>query len=390
MKVRELVEKIFTILCVIFTILGMYSTKGLTWHAWSFLLLFPVFAAVLVRKGRINYERSMLFLCTYMIIYIIHAKIHNLNTMSIMQYIFYVILTAFFVPNLFLQKQGKQIYRAVCIFATVYIMIQTVVAECFGFYLSGALPIGGSAQSIYADMMNTGGFEILSNRPRSIFNEPSGYAIYVAVYMIILLWSDEKTEKRRYYEPIFLSVGLLVSRSSTGILLMILGWVFFFLREIPKKIVSKWWLIIGVIALSGMFFMLSTESFRIFIEHTFAKSGGTVGRVSGYAYAFDMTKYTLAELFFGHGVKYNGEIFLAGWPRIMYYFGIIGLMVFGLFLFIYWKRGNWQQKIIMFILALQTFFAAELYAVDFIWWWSLYFAYATSAEESHMEVIYET
>lgn len=375
-KMQNVLKNIFTCLCMASPVLIIYNTRGVNWLIWGLVIIFPFVLYVIWHRENIKIEKAMILLIVYLAAYICLAIVKNQNILSLMQNILLLVVIAIFVPNLLNKKLSIKIYTGICIFATVYVFMQLVIAEIFNYYLSGTLPIGNTAQTVYANGMNTGDIYILPVRPRSIFNEPAGYGIYVAVFLVILLWFYSRINMRFYLLTIFLSLGLLCARSSTGILLMFLGWLGFYIKYLFKRKVNAIWIIFTLIIIVGIGLVFTTDSFKVFLQHTFSSGqGGTNGRILGYGYAFTIDNYSWIELIFGHGVVYDygTSLFLAGWARIMYQFGIIGIFVYSILLLHYWNKGNKKQKAVIFILTLYNFFTASLYAVDILWWWGIYF-----------------
>lgn len=388
-EINGVYKAFFSIICILAPVLQQYSFFGVSWLIWGLLIMLPAGVLVLCDKKGIVVEREMVFLLGFLILYTCVAIMNRQNVLGILQNIFLVGMVAFFVPNLINYETVEKSYKFICIFATIYAMLQLYAARQFHFYLSGAFPIGNSPQTVFANEIKNGATNALIGlRPRSIFSEPSGYGIYVALFLILLL-CNKNLDKGKSVLAIFLSLGLICARSSTGILLMLLAWIVFCLRVIKSgktnKYVAILMIVIISIAIGGS--ILSLESFEVFFDHTFSEKGGTYGRLAGYLYALDINNYSVRELLFGHGVIKNfSTVFVAGWGRILYYFGICGILVYILLLCSYWMRGNTRQKLLIAVLALYNFFSATLYSVDIIWWWSVYFALGDSKSENIVQV----
>lgn len=369
------IKNIFTFICILAPILLIYNTKGIPWPLYMYGLLMPVLLVV-VHYKKIKIENELLYLFAYLCIYAAMAVIKQQDYLSIIQKMIYIAIMAI-MPNFLNQKIGLKIYRKICYISTVVALLQTIIAEKFHYYLSGALPIGNSEQTLYAYRMNHLGYiNVYSVRARSLFNEPSGYAVYVVLFLIIILWFYDEIDKKFIVSSLFLSVGILVARSSTGILLMAVGWFGFLLKNIGKRKVKIACFILLVLMMLGIILMLSSRSFQIFLEHTFSRgSNGTTGRVNGYTYVLNIENYSLVELIFGHGiVGVTTSEFVAIWGRILYQLGLFGVAVWAVLLISYWKRGNARQRtVILIVTVISAFAGSGIYSVDMIWWWSIYF-----------------
>lgn len=376
-KMQNVLKNVFTCICMAAPVLVIYNTGGLIWLIWGLVFTLPFSTFILWKKENIKIEKEMILLILYLAIYACIAIIKEQNILSLMQNILLLIVIAVFMPNLFNCRFGMNFYKVICIFSTIFVFLQLLVAKKFQYYISGSLPIGNSKQTLYAEEMNAGGILWQPVRPRGIFNEPSGHGIYVALLLVLLLWFQSKMTIKMYTVTILLSLGLLCARSSTGILLMSLAWLGFYVKNIFKGKVNTIWIIFTLVLVFGVGIVLTTESFQVFLQHTFSSgSGGTNGRIAGYRYVFDIENYSWIELIFGHGVVYDygTSLFLAGWARIMYQFGITGIGVYAMLLICYWNKGNKMQKAVILVLFLQCFFAMAMYSVDVIWWWGVYFS----------------
>lgn len=380
---KEVYKAFFSVLCILAPVLQQYSFFGISWLIWGLFIMLPAGVKVLCDEKGIVVEKEMVLLLGYLMLYACVAIVYGQNVLGILQIVFLVGMVAFFVPNL-INNGVEKSYKYICIIATVYAILQLYVAKQFDFYLSGAFPIGNSPQTAFANMANNGAAYVLRGlRPRSIFSEPSGYGIYVALFLFLLL-CNKNLDRGKTVLAIFLSIGLVCARSSTGILLMLLAWIGFYMRVVKhgktNKCVAVLTIVIICVAIGGA--ILSVESFEVFVQHTFSEKGGAYGRLVGYLYALDFNNYSVSELLFGHGViKDFSTVFVAGWGRILYYFGICGVVVYILLLVSYWMRGNTRQRIVIAVVAIYAFFSAALYSVDIIWWWSVYFALGDSKSE---------
>lgn len=101
--------------------------------------------------------------------------------------------------------------------------------------------------------VNIGG--IVVSRSNGIFVEPSTYSQYLAINILLYLFSDIETRKKNTKKIILNGFALICGFSGTGILLLFLGILFFFLSRGGGKVIAKvirkyrTWVFISVIAI---------------------------------------------------------------------------------------------------------------------------------------------
>jgi len=115
--------------------------------------------------------------------------------------------------------------------ATIFVMVQWVAWHVLGFFIPSVLdteflsPISNG----YADI---GALETYYRtfyfRPASFFAEPQYFSDYACLALILTLFGP--AIRRRYAFALFLSVGIVVSTSTTGLILGSLIWVWFLFR----------------------------------------------------------------------------------------------------------------------------------------------------------------
>jgi hypothetical protein len=182
-------------------------------------------------------------------------------------------------------------------------------------------------------------------RPRSIFAEPAHYAQYVLGY-IALLFSSNPQPKRFMTQALVLSFGIILSGSSTGILCLGALWILYMIRG--KN--SAKYIPIVLVALLVIFQLKLLSVFESRMED----GASTAGRFDGYFLMWKLVKDNLLSLFVGHGMRslaLETGIYLPGYPRLVWYFGLIGMALFLVVMLSYLKRHRYHSNalIILFL-----------------------------------------
>ena len=175
-------------------------------------------------------------------------------------------------------------------------------------------------------------------RPRSIFNEPAEYATYTSLFLAVELFLSKKEHKsiRNYWCEIIVTIGLVVSKSSTGIVCAFFLWCVYLMIRIKKnhskKELKKMMvlLVLGVICIVIFF---KSSAFEYFINKTYSMNNewgyGVLGRFENYDKVFSLKDLTVSQIIFGNAMI-NTIYYIPGIPRIFLYFGIIGVLIYSL------------------------------------------------------------
>ena len=108
---------------------------------------------------------------------------------------------------------------------------------------------------------------------------------------------------------------------------------------------------------------MQTDEFKIFYQRTFETKSATEGRIGNYDVVFG-SEIDSNALIFGRGIL-KIEDYIPSFPRIFYYYGIIGMTMFVIISirnFIMLKSIQWVTWLILFILMFPT----EMFFGNFI------------------------
>lgn len=374
----------FTIICILSPILRTYVFGEIELSAWCFLaigiiLLWQVFRTNL----KIHITWQMLPMLAVLIVHAFYILLTGGNILGMFHQLVYLIVCFLFFPNFFDAEFGFKLYEIVTILSSVFGIIQLFVAEIFGYYISGALPISNALANAYAEEMNGGLLAAgLPVRPRSFFGEPSDFGIFVGSYLIILLFTKKKLSQKDSVVALLITLGQICVRSSTGILLLGVAWGGYIIKTLIRNRYSKRTLLLLALIFAGGVCFLFTDTFQLFAQRTFdlSMAGGTMGRIGGYKLVFDISNYSVFQLFFGHGLI-KTTVFLPGWALVLWYFGIVGVMGYILMLRFFYKSAvTTEQRWISLIIAGSSVALATFFYMQESFYYALYFVYGRKGE----------
>lgn len=365
-------KKLFTIIIIIYPILNMYATPISSISISDlFLLLWVAVNIIVSLKNKVYGIKSLsvpfFILSIYMLVQLLilllikDDEYANWILLPTIRLIFYFSVIAFYMKENFIPEFGLRLFKYVALFASFFIIGQKIFLEVFNIYIPGTvsfLPVMSESIIDYNNSM----YEDGNNRLRSIFKEPSHFAIYVGLYFAISV-INMKNSWIKVNIPLL--IGLLISASTTAIAIILITLIMFFIKNL-KKLNSKkilYIIIFFILLIIGMSIYVKTESFNTFYNRTFVSKWAIEGRFSEYETVFKNIDSTL-ELFFGNGI-YRVDYYIPSVPRIFYYFGIIGtiyfiwITIFGLI-----KLKNESKTALIILIALS--FASELLFGQFV------------------------
>ena len=274
----------------------------------------------------------------------------------------YYITLAIFVKELFNLELGIKYYSIVSLFSSILYIIQFIALKLFNIFIPGTLPGFSTSADLYNAIMKAGAWTSSAYaRPRSLFGEPSHFAVYVSLCLAILLLQNQK---KNWKIIIPITIAMLISGSGMAITLCSIAYIMFFIKNAYK--ISKKKILYAICAIivicPFLFYYTKTESFNIFFNRTFIEKDSTEGRFGNFIDSFDFNKKTY-EVIFGEGMykieDVEGQNYITSIPRIYTYFGVVGMIIFiclSIKNFIKLKGINFVSWFILFTIA----FASEI------------------------------
>jgi hypothetical protein len=280
-----------------------------------------------------------------------------------------------FIKKYFNIQYAFKVLKFTSIFAGVYIIIQWFLIKSLDYYLPGTLPFFDTVVDEFNNtIMNSG--QII--RPRSIFSEPAAYGGYIAIFLIIDLFTDKKHHMKNYIWNIIVTIGLAITKSTTSYLLGFIIWGAWYLKKLSAKSFDKKmkYLISFVILFPIIYIVLrETGSLQFLIQRTIGNGIGEFGsslqnRIGNNNYNYYFNDMNTLAVLFGRGMT-EIEYFIPGNARLLYYFGVIGSLIW-LIMYnsIFWKT-NWVQRSLLILMLVESIFGDSLFGIN----WLIFFPY---------------
>lgn len=354
------IKKLYSSLLVISPILFIYGV-GIATVSLADLLLVILFPFLALRSTSqmqrlITHKQKVAVLGVYFLPFLLYCFVSvfiGMNDSSsflrTVRYCFYLINVMFFVnSNNFDYKYGLCIYKFVAITATIYLLIQLYLLIFRDVYLPGIIL---SAKLLNQNLYEKGLLLSLNmgKRCTSFFGEPAHYATYVLGYLSISLFRSSKNKAKNIILNVFLSIGILLSTSLTGIILMVIMWITWCIVSVRRKLRTVFLLITSFVVL--FYLLRNTYAVSYFIREMNSGAQAT-GRFSGYSYL--LKQKSILNIIFGRGmVSIPDRQYFAGYASIYYYFGLVGLILFcSALVMVYTRTSSRSSKGLLLCLAL--------------------------------------
>lgn len=356
-----MIKKIFTFLMVLYPIINIYLTPIPSISvADIILIIFVPFILIdmIFRKKKMKINIGMGIILIYMIIQILliglfcSNEYFNKLLLPTARLLLYYGTIAFISKNYFDMELGCKILKKAALLVTYFLFIQIVFFYVFHIFIQGTIPGLHVAEGI--DKYNHQMVNASTGRLRSVFLEPSYYAIYVILALGIELLTKDKIDKKTV---IVLTLGLLISASGTAVFMVgILYIVYIFknLKKFSNKSIRNL-IILFLICMILFPIYMQTESYKIFYERTFGGGDSVEGRFGNYGVVLE--DLNNINLFFGRGILKLQDDYIPTIPRIFFYYGLVGVIFFiivSIRNFIKLKGRSWIVWLILFILMFPT------------------------------------
>lgn len=368
---NDMLSKTYTFIVVSFPILSMYIViSSLTLGDLLLLSLFPILLfqkRAYTIKTFLSSILSFYFLyifCQFYILYSFDFISSNDVVLRTLRYLFYILCIILFSKRYFIPDYALVVYKYIAVFACLFLILQLLCLYFFNYYLPGYLPIF----SVREDLLNFSFTSVSENRARSIFAEPAEFSTYIVTFLAIQLFSIRKN-KNDLLLSLFLTISVFLSLSSTGILVSASIWLFWFVmnRAVPSHIKIS-----GIALLLFFLFLFSkTDLFSsILIERLQTGSSSMNGRFNGYDFLFHKFRDSNFMMTWGEGMDRYDDIYLPGFVRLTYYFGLIGLCIFLIVNFWYYKKSNFLCRVLIIIILGLNVGTAVVFSPAFLFYYS--------------------
>ena len=333
MKRYEVLFSGFLMTAPLFKIYGFF-TASVTLADVLLVIFLAVGLFGLIREKRFRVNWMILFYAGFVALQFLLVSLFNqTEEFSLgdvlprtLRYVFFLTALAILTPNFFRRETAESVMTAVAVFATAYLFLQRGILAVTGWYLPGYLP--GLPLTRPEMAQHARALFQYDPRPRSIFEEPSHYAFYVLLVMGMIL-GQETGRKRRGWLLLFLSLGIILSASSTGIIAMgalYAVWLFFSSGTISTgKKKKRFWAAALVAAPVFGAVLWQIPAFQVFLQRM-AKGASSAQHLGAYAALVKLRQNVFSTLLGNGMIDTTTYGFLPAYCRLYYYYGILGLL----------------------------------------------------------------
>ena len=342
--------KFFLYLCIVASpILSLYSRNGISLSIILIIVSYSLYFIFVDHKFYIRniYGTSLVLLSIFTGVFF--TVVQSTNTSTLLRMIQFVVLI--FVPLSINPIESdyhvaKKIYIWVAMFASIFLIVQFVFLNIFGVYVPGVInnPLFPPNESILTITSKT---ISSSRRVSGLFSEPASHSVYVlGAFALALFGNDIKKHK---FVLFILGLSILMSVSSTGILgLAFLILIYVIYEIIKKKGRIKISSLLTFFVLVLAFFVISQTSIWTLFIQRIDQGTSLNNRFAAYSQPLDSE---IGNVLFGHGMDLESlpsSVYYAGYPRFVYYFGLVGLLLWLMMIISSFK--NTKSEIILLLL----------------------------------------
>ncbi|MCI9272525.1 MAG: YfhO family protein [Clostridiales bacterium] len=355
-------NKLFTFLIVLFPVFSIYGSflPGVDFGTFCLIGLTPFLLFQLIkRKGRVSFPAFLMLLLIYSVVLtlirLFMGTPMNTTSFSILMRMFrfvYVLGVVFIGYRSFFDFSfGIRLLRWVTILATTYLLIQSVVFSLTGFVLPSFIPGITKLEGLTVSTTLSQYAEFY--RPPSFFAEPSSYVYFVTLFLTYCLFSGDGyfSFQQRIVTAVYITIGVLVSTSGQGMLVITVLWLVYFMRllfqkaEGSRKVANL--LIVLLIAVAVLPFLFRSTLVENTLGRVFSPDDGMSAidaRDGGYEMFF---RLPLLDQIFGMGFgNLPDSIYFSSIADIGYTMGFVGLFLVLLLYLTIFRRGCFYQRML--------------------------------------------
>lgn len=330
-------SNVFSALIAFIPIFSIYASPiaGLT--IGDFLCAFLLIFAVLKGKTKLyvlkRHGFSLIFVLYVVVIGIFSVLVYpetrfDVVTRSV-RFSFYIVATAIISSNdLFSYNVASKWCIWISAAGSVFALFQFIMYRCFGIAVNGFASFLPVYHTEYTQIDYASKYAVLF-RPTSFFLEPAAFSQYAIVGLALALFSGRKRVNNLFFS-ILISIGILLSRSSQGVVLMVVLWIFFYIQMLKNN--RKLLLILPLLVLL-ILAMISVPSLNWTLKRLL-NSGNKAGAVYQRMGAISVIKdIPMIQLIFGCGLGTVPDS--AGLSSLVYIIwgtGLIGIILMMVFM----------------------------------------------------------
>lgn len=354
---KRSLKKWYSITLPLFPMLILYGFKILPFLTFSdYLLFFFLMLEVIKRRYRLIYDRAFMPLIVYLIVQpfiLLFFASEGLDFVdaagTAWKLALYIFGLAILRKNLQKEYFVKSV-RVIGISSTIYGFLQFFLGTYAHVSLSPYLPLFPVLRTGLKEQQDSWIAYNWTVRPRAWFSEPSTFAIFLLLALLIELFVVHRDKLRNVRCTIY-AFGIIISHSSTGmvgLIILVLAWMILcpenFLYRIPKKV------IIGIIFLLPIcgYLLYRSGYIESFIIHTFANGQGLSSQSHFIDIQAAMSENTgVLQILFGKGMQDVVAGYLPGWIRTYYCLGATGVVLYVAGFYRICRRNSRSARVIV-------------------------------------------
>jgi len=359
------VNKFITWAILLFMPLSTYTTYT-DKITYGDVLIFIAFLVIIINIIKNNLNLSKIIsspLLLYGIFIIIHSLIlwmfkpYELSDglFGVLRYLLYLFMPIIGARYFFYYQYAYKIYKKLAIVFALYCIAQFVSFKCFSVILPSnlfGLPTVDYVSRItseYNVSMYLSGNSMY--RPRSLFLEPSYFAIFQIPILYLILNNTNEKSSHKYGVGLLITLSIFLAGTTTGIILLVFCWWKPIITEL-KKLSLKFAAFL-MIMIPGSIYAFKSDYMQRVLRRIISSDGSlgssVVGRTKNYSAVFE-SNLTWHQCLFGNGM-WTDIGYLPSWGSIIVSFGLIGLMAFlGMLLMTYCKIQKRGRAMILLLL----------------------------------------
>lgn len=382
------------ILLAVFSIFAQYSLPIM-----SYGLIFATIYGVIcfLFKGRIVLNKGILYFTVWCIISQFVIYLYSDTFEKNQNTYFFMFVSIFLVATLgYIEKESFfKVYYVVGIICSILVIVQFILGNLIGIPQSAIQILPVAAEDMHFWIQN-------SSRSSGLFTEPQAFCSYILPLLILLLF------KRRFTSSFFISIAILLSTSSQGIILALVVWGYY-LVIYEKNVVKKYFrFLAGTIAIIlTIVVMRRIPMFEPIIDKIFAINlfGYDIRLTKGFQIYFAMPNWDkFTGIGFGNLRDYilNGNFnffwirltrsellgYITTMSNVLVSFGIIAFLLYINIFIQNWKSGTPEAKLMLIIIFISSFTQTVLFNAWFIFYWIVYEVMDNYSRSRYLEIKY--
>lgn len=359
-----------------YLIIGSSFTLGdLTLCIFFFIMIFDM----IKRRKKISivypliiYAFAIIMLTTLQ--WILGLSDIRIDLMSVFRYVTYILFVAFASKNYFNVEQYSSIYMRISVFFAIYTIAQWTSFYIFHRILPinvlSMLGIRANESAYISDNLSRYSGMMILYRPSGFFVEPAHYVVYQAPILYLLVNNKIKVEKYRLVYCTIVSLSILLSGSTTGLIILAFCYSFRLINYAKKDIVKTVFLTVCASAVC-ITFLKTTYGNMILTRSISNDSNNAInGRFQNINTIFDGNY----NLIIGNGFKNGQSEYLPSFQYLIKSYGIAGLLVFIYVIISSYIKSNKLGRNILILFLLTMIGTLSLFGINVILYFSLIYS----------------